>query len=67
MFLTGSPKFVMESKFLMLAIQQGNKSRNETFGQGIATLLRKPKLQECGGLVPPRAILLKLEFSLLVK
>lgn len=57
-----SPKIecvtVTESKLILLASWQANKSRDKVLGQGIVTSLGKPADQENGGLVFPKAILL---------
>ena len=58
--------FVTESKLILLAIPQANKSRDELFGQGIVTLFGKPADQEDGGLVSQRTILPELACRLLL-
>ena len=57
---------VTESKLVLLAARQANKSRDELLGQGIETSFGKPADWEDGGLVSQRAIFPELEFRLLL-
>ena len=43
---SGGGVTVTESKLIILATQQANKSRDELLGQGIETLFRKPADQK---------------------
>ena len=47
-----------------LSVQQVNVSREEMFGQKLATSFKKPADWEDGGQVSQRTIFLKLEFRL---
>lgn len=53
----------LSSKFILLAAQQVNKSRDKVLEQGIVTLFRKPADREDGILVSQRTILPGLEFQ----
>ena len=55
-----------KSKLILLTARQANKLRDELWGQGIATLFRKPADRENGGLMSQRTILSELEFRLLL-
>ena len=57
---------VTESKFILLAAKQVNKSRDELLRQGIVALFGKPADQEDGGLVFQRTALPKLELRLVL-
>ena len=57
---------VTESKFILLAAKQVNKSRDELLRQGIVALFGKPADQEEGGLLSQRTVLPGLEFRLLL-
>ena len=57
---------VIKSKLMLLAVQQENKSRFKSLGQGMVTLLGKPADQEDDGLVSQRTTLTKLEFRLVL-
>lgn len=57
---------VTESKLILLATQQADKSRDKVMEQGLATLFRNPTDREDGGLVSQRTTLLVLEFRLLL-
>ena len=58
-------RFLVESKFVLLASGQVSKLKEEMLGQGIVTLFGKSADPEDGGLVSQRIISLKLEFRLL--
>ena len=57
-------KTVIESKLMLLAPRQANTWRDESLGQGIATLFGKPVDQEDGKLLFQRTIVPELEFRL---
>ena len=51
---------------LLLTAQQTSESRVKVLEQGIVLLLRKPADGEDGGLTSQRAILVEIEFRLLL-
>ena len=58
-------RFLLESKFVLLASGQARKLKEEMLGQRIVTLFGKSADPEDGGLVSQRIISLKLELRLL--